>query len=180
MAYTRAATSRLHGLGRVHGPCTQPCTRPCTGRVHGCVYGPCTGVHGPYTAVYGPCTRPCMRPCTRLTIRPVHDLVHGRVRAVYTYGCVHGPCPRPCTQPCTRLCTVRVPETTTRQLKPRLHDTACCHTGCTTDLTTVLNEQTVRSTGCQTGLNVCIHDTTNCGCQLSNRFDNRLYRVNGT
>jgi len=39
---------------------------------------------------------------------------------------------------------------------PRLHDT----TGCQNGLTAVLNEQTVRSTGCQT--------------------DNRLYHVNGT
>jgi len=29
-----------------------------------------------------------------------------------------------------------------------LHDTAGCQTGLTTGLTTVLNEQTVRSTGC--------------------------------
>jgi len=36
-----------------------------------------------------------------------------------------------------------------------------CQTGLTTGWTTVLNEQTVRSTGCQTG--------------LCNRFDNRLY-----
>jgi len=47
---------------------------------------------------------------------------------------------------------------------PRLHDT----TGCQDGLTTVLNEQTVRSTGCQTGFTIC-----------TTRFDNRLYRVNG-
>jgi len=98
-----------------------------------------------------------------------------------------------------------------------IHDTAGCQTGLTTGLTTVLNEQTVRSTSCQTGLynrldkhglttvlnkqlvvkpgcttgltTGCIHDTAVCQTGLTmvvsciqtfdNRFDNRLYCVNG-
>jgi len=37
---------------------------------------------------------------------------------------------------------------------------------------------TVKRNRLNNGLNVCIHDTTGWG-RLSNRFDNRLYRVNG-
>jgi len=64
----------------------------------------------------------------------------------------------------------------TTTLKPRLHDTTGCQTGCQTGLraglTTVLNNSTVRSTGCQPALynrfdkhgltTGCIHDTTVC------------------
>ena len=85
--------------------------------------------------------------------------------------------------------------------KPRLHDTTGCQTRLTTGLTTVLNEQLfvqpVLKPGCTTGLTTgCIHDTAVCqtglttgcivytnilpGCQTGcNRFDNRLYCVNG-
>jgi len=49
---------------------------------------------------------------------------------------------------------------------PRLQDTTGCQSGCTTGLTTVLNEQPlfvqpVVKPGCNR-LNVCIHDTTGC------------------
>ena len=66
----------------------------------------------------------------------------------------------------------------TPSLIPRLHDTiGCCQTGCTTGLTTVLNEQPlfvqpVVKPSCTTGMTTgYIHDTE--GCQTGNR----LYRV---
>jgi len=67
-------------------------------------------------------------------------------------------------------------------VKPHLHDTTGCQTGLTTGWYRVNKHPTGCQTGCQTGLTTdlttgCIHDTT--GCQLSNGFDNRLYRVNG-
>jgi len=42
-------------------------------------------------------------------------------------------------------------------VKPRLHDTTCCQTGCQTNR-----------------VNVCIHDTTGCQTRCTTRFDNRL------
>jgi len=80
----------------------------------------------------------------------------------------------------------------------RLHDTTGCQTSCQTGL----NEQPLFvQPGCTAGLRTgCIHDTTGCqtDCQTGlatgwmlvytiqpvvkpvyNRFDNRLYRVNG-
>ena len=55
-------------------------------------------------------------------------------------------------------------------LKPRLHDTTCCQAGCQTRLTTGC---IVYTAACQTGC------TTGLSNRLYNRFDNRLYRVNG-
>jgi len=66
-------------------------------------------------------------------------------------------------------------------------------TGCQTRFDNTAERTAVRSTGCQTGLykhltTGCIHDTAGCQTgveclytrynRLSNRFDNRLYRVN--
>jgi len=71
-------------------------------------------------------------------------------------------------------------------LIPRLHDTTGCST---TGLANRLYRVNKHPTGCQTGLDVWLHDT---GCiqpvecfytrhnRLSIRIDNRLYRVNGT
>jgi len=92
---------------------------------------------------------------------------------------------------------------TMRSVKPRLHDTTCCQTGCQTSLTTdemfVYTIQQscqtsciVYTAGCQTGCTTRFDNRLNeqwlfvqhdcqTGCQtgLYNRFDNRLYRVNG-
>ena len=56
-------------------------------------------------------------------------------------------------------------------INPRLHDTTCCQTGCTTRFDNRLNEQLFVQHGCQTGCQTRL--------TLSNPFDNRLYRVNG-
>jgi len=59
-----------------------------------------------------------------------------------------------------------------RFIIPRLHDATGCQTGCTTGLTTVLNEQPP----------LFVQPVVSCVQtfnRLSNRFDNRLYRVNG-
>jgi len=51
--------------------------------------------------------------------------------------------------------------------------TAACQTGCTTRFDNRLNVQLFVQHGCQTGC------TTGLSNRLYNRFDNRLYRVNG-
>ena len=65
-----------------------------------------------------------------------------------------------------------------------LFDQPVVKPGCTTGLTTVLNEQLFIQPVVKPGLTTgCIHDTAGCQTGLSNgfdsRFDNRLYRVNG-
>jgi len=69
--------------------------------------------------------------------------------------------------------------TVERIVKPRLHDTIGCQTGCTTRFENRLNEQWLFvQHGCQTG---CQADCT-AGLTTvwrDNRFHNRLYRVNG-
>jgi len=87
-AYT-PCTSRVHGRVRAVYTCNgRVRTRPVYTAVY--VYGPCTCVDGPHTAVdtarvHGRCTRPC----TGGVHGGVHDRV--RIRPVYTvvYTCLH-------------------------------------------------------------------------------------------
>ena len=51
-----------------------------------------------------------------------------------------------------------------QSVKPRLHDTTCCQTGCQAGLTT----------GFDNRVNVCIHDTTRC--QTRCQTDCRVYK----
>ena len=56
-------------------------------------------------------------------------------------------------------------------VKPRLHDTTGCQSGCTTRLTTRwMVAYTMQS---------IVQPAVQWNSQLYNRFDNRLYRVNG-
>jgi len=76
-------------------------------------------------------------------------------------------------------------------VKPRLHDTTCCQTGCQTDLTTGCIVSTAGChTGCTTRFDKCSWTNSGCSTRLSNRlsttgfidirFDNRLYRCKQT
>jgi len=64
-------------------------------------------------------------------------------------------------------------------IRPRLHDTTCCQTGCQFGLTNQLYRIYKHSTGCQirltTGLtNGCILYTAGCRTGCTTWFDNRL------
>jgi len=98
---------RVHGprrhvaaVGRAHGrnaPCTRSCTRPIHSPVHVRLHGPCTRVHGTYTAVYTVRSGPYAAVYTASTQPYTRAMYTARtrlckcscIRAVY--AAVHGP-----------------------------------------------------------------------------------------